>query len=116
MLIDFVLIILILKNSRFVEHSISRKRSRHFRLIYCRNFRDNLTDFLDFNYYHILIYNFDFSRYNSNNFDIHFLYQFFIEIKYKYIIIDNHFDEFLLIEYDVINKKFLEYDIIIQSH
>ena len=48
-LIDFMLAILMLKDSRFAEHSISHRKSKHFHLIYYRSFRDNLTDFLDFN-------------------------------------------------------------------
>ena len=49
MLIDFMSIMSMLKDSRFARRSISHKRSRHFRLIHRRNFRDNLTNFLDFN-------------------------------------------------------------------
>ena len=39
----------ILKDSRFAKYSISHRKSRYFYLIHYRSFRDNLTDFLDFN-------------------------------------------------------------------
>ena len=43
-----MLIISILKNSRFAKDSIFHKKSKYFYLIHYKSFRDNLTNFLDF--------------------------------------------------------------------
>ena len=64
-LIDFISIISMLKDLKFIKYSISHKKSKYFHLIYHKSFWDNLTDFLDFDFFFsfILLDNYQFNTF-----------------------------------------------------